>query len=230
MQTLNKQSSSQVYWDDLVFLEAALLASPDTAPLAAPVTELLAEYDGLQARKMAQRRAHLQARARASIADASLDAGIRALRNAALTLTHQDREAPAFRALFKGTLQDEIRHALKRQVEVAQQKLDALSLSLFDDAFRQAQRAALTPLVAQGHDALDALRQSSLASADLKLDEDAWKDETAATRQALYGDLLKLSSARSLGKAWAESFFDRPAARPSSQLADPEDPAQDPTT
>jgi hypothetical protein len=227
MQTLGKQSSSQVYWDDLVFLEAALLASPDLAALAAPVSELLGEFDALQARKMAARRAHIQARARASVADAGLDLGIRELRNAALFLVGQHREAPAFRALFKGSLQDEIRHALKKQVEVAQQKLDALSPKLFDEAFRQAQQAALAPLIAQGRDALEGLRHASVSAAELKLDEDAWKDEVAAVRQSVYGELLKQAAQRGLGKGWAESFFDRAAARAASGASEaptPDDP------
>jgi hypothetical protein len=208
MQTLSKGSSAQVYWEDLVFLEAALLASPDTAALAGAVTEVLAEYEGLQARKLAVRRAQLQARARASVADAMLDGGLRSLRNAALFLVQHRRDDPAYRALFKGTLEDEIKHALRRQVEVAQQKVDALSLQLFDEAFRQANRPGLMALVEQGRAVLQSGREASFAAADHKLTEDAWKEEVAAVRQAVYGQLMTLGAQKGLGKKWAEAFFD----------------------
>lgn len=118
---------------------------------------------------------------------------------------------------------DCVRHALKRQVEVARDLLDKLSLSLYPPEFRTAQVAALEPLVTQGAAVIEAQRKAELARAGGRLDVRAWKEGANAVRLSIYAALLGMAAQNGRGKAWAEAFFKKNSS--ASQRDDDGEPA-----
>ena len=76
MKTLPTAHSPLTFWESLVSLEASLLARPDTAALAKPVTELLERFPQVLQGHLDGRRAIIQAHPRVAIADLDLDTAI----------------------------------------------------------------------------------------------------------------------------------------------------------
>jgi hypothetical protein len=114
MRTLRDSSSVLVFWQDLVFIEAGLLAEDETKPIAALIAPVLAEFPAILQRDLDTRRGVIQASARAYVADASLDATIRRLFSAVLGLVEQNREREEFTTLFQTHIGDIVRHALNK--------------------------------------------------------------------------------------------------------------------
>ena len=61
MRVIPTTYSLHYFWQHLVFTEAALLANPETAAFAAPVTALLDDYDRHRGHDLATQRAVIQA-------------------------------------------------------------------------------------------------------------------------------------------------------------------------
>jgi hypothetical protein len=207
MRIISLTRSTVVFWEDLTFLEAALLADELTQALAAPVTVTIDQFMPTLQRDLDSRRGQIQSSARSSVTDWRIDFGIRGLHSSTLHLVRQDRQAPAFTNLFATNIGAIVRHALKRQVEVARDLLDKLSLPLYPAEFRTAQVAALEPLITQGATAIEAQRQAELARAGGRIDVRAWKEEANAVRLSIYAALLGMAAQNGRGKAWAEAFF-----------------------
>lgn len=207
MRTISISRSIITFWEDLVFLEAALLATDQTKPLAAPVTEALEEFTATLKTDLDTRRGLLQCSARGSVADAELDTGLRGLFSAVLHLVKQDRKRPEFTTLFSTHIGNVVRHGLRRQLDIAEQLRAKLSLSIYPDALRDEQQALLEPLVAKGRAALEDQHKAELSRVAGRLDARAWKDEANAVRLSVYGELLTMASKAGRKKEWAEAFF-----------------------
>lgn len=207
MRAIPPSRSVLVFWEDLVFLEAALLADEETRALAAPVTPVIDAFMPALQRDLDTRRVQIQSSARSSVADARIDRGIRGLFSATLHLVGQNRKHPAFTNLFSTNIGDVVRHALGRQVEIARDLLDKLTLSHYSEEFRASQTTALQPLVARGAEVLEERRQAELARATGRIDVRAWKDEANAVRLSVYASLLTLAAQTGRGKPWAATFF-----------------------
>lgn len=123
-------------------------------------------------------------------------------------------------ALFSTHIGAVVRHALKRQVEVARDLIDRLSLPHFTPEFRTAQTAALQPLVARGAEVLEAQRQAEITRAGGRIDVQAWKEEANAVRLSVYASLLAIAAQTGRGKAWPEAFFQRKGATASESADD----------
>ncbi len=219
------------FWEDLIFLEAALLSVEETKGLAEPVTAHLATFSDLLNADLKSRREAIQARALVSIRDVLLDGGLRALHNGALFLVGQDRKDPRFKALFASPINTVVRFALKRQVEVAQGLLDTLGLPPYAGNLREGHAEALGGLIAQGVAALMQRRGASLGRAEARLEIQGWKEDANALRQAVYGDLLKLAAQSRQEPGWADAFFMPRSPRSGAPISDPEDDPEplDPT-
>jgi hypothetical protein len=200
------------FWEDLIFLEAALLADEETRELAAPVTALIDEFMPTLQRDLDTRRSLIQSSARMSIADALLDFGIRGLFSDTLHLVKQNRKRPEFTALFSTHIGAVVRHALKRQVEVARDLLDKLLLPHYTTEFRSAQILALQPLIARGAQVIEEQRQAEISRAGSRIDVRTWKEEANAVRLSVYASLLALAAQSGRGKPWAEVFFKQKSA------------------
>ncbi len=207
MRSLPLNRSVFVFWDNLVYAEAALLATPETAPFADVLTAHLATFGPLLEQDLGARRGLLQAYARGRIADGGVDDRLRTLHADALHAARQDRDAPGFRALFPDGLAERIRHALARQLVIAADVVEKLSLRHFDDAFRAAHVPALQAAIEAGRAALEARRKAELARTEARLDVQAWKEEANALCLATYSQLLALAARERRGRAWADAFF-----------------------
>ena len=213
MRAIPPSRSILVFWEDLTYLEAALLADEETRELAPPVTSVVDVFMPALQRDLDTRRSQIQASARASVGDAGLDRGIRGLFSSTLHLVGQNRKLPAFTTLFSTHIGEVVRHALGRQVEIARDLLDKLSLSHYPEEFRAQQTAALQPLVARGAAIIEERRQTELARTAGRIDVQAWKDEANAVRLSIYALLLSLAAQTGRSKAWAEVFFQQKSAR-----------------
>lgn len=216
------------YWEELIYLEAALVANEETAPLASPVTATLDNFEVILQRDLDTRRALVRARAHASIADANLDEALREVHSNTLHLVRQDRGRKEYQTLFPGALTAHIRHALARQVEVTRDTLQTLGLSLFDASFRAAQEALLEPRLEQGEVVLAERKDAQLGRAEGRLDIEGWKEEVNAVRLSVYSELLALAVSTRRKRSWAESFFPKASARSSRGTSDVADTDEQP--
>jgi hypothetical protein len=227
MRTIPLSRATLDFWEDLVFLEAALLAEDETRELAAPVTAAIQEFMGTLLRDLESRRALIQSSARLSVTDARLDFGIRGLFSGTLHLVGQNRKRVEFTTLFSTHIGAVVRHALKRQVEVARDLLDKLLLPHYPEEFRTAQVAALRPLITRGAQVLEEQRQAELARVNGRIDLRTWKEEANAVRLSVYAALLALAAQTGRGKQWPEVFFKPPSGTRNSADDDNEDPPID---
>lgn len=227
MRQLALSRSILVFWQDLVFLEAALSADDATQDLATLLTPVLNEFSQVLQLDLDTRRTVLRASARAYVADASIDDGVRGLFSAVLALVGQDRKRPEFTTLFSSHIGDVVRHALKRQVEVTVALVDKLTLKLFPADLQTAQTTSLNSLVALGKIVLEEVRQAALTRVEGRIDIQEWKEEANAARLTVYGQLLALAAKTGRKKAWAEGFF-RAAAAGIEAEATAEDEAPEP--
>lgn len=227
MRQLSLKSSILVFWEDLVFLEAALSADDATKDLATLLAPVLDEFPQVLQLDLDTRRTVLRASARAYVADASIDDGVRGLFSAVLALVGQDRKRPEFTTLFPSHIGDVVRHALKRQVEVTVALVEKLTLKLFPADLQSAQTSALNPLVAHGKVVLEEVRKAALTRVEGRIDIQEWKAEANAARLNAYAQLLALAAKTGRKKAWAEGFF-RAAAAGIEDEGSAEDDAPEP--
>ncbi|MBK9263297.1 MAG: hypothetical protein IPM54_26275 [Polyangiaceae bacterium] len=207
MRRIDPSRAVLVFWSDLVFHEAALLADDEAKHLAAPVSQALDEFNTILKIDLDTRRGELKASARASIADAHLNDALRKLHNATLFLVGQDRKQPQFKTLFSESIDKVIRFALKRQIEVAADIVGKLALKLYTDDFKTTHVGLLQPLIDHGKTIVQEVRGAALARTEARLDVRAWKDNANAIRLANYGELVAIAGRTGRKKDWADAFF-----------------------
>lgn len=206
MRVLDTKDSILSFWQHLVFSEAALLAHPDTAALAAPFTTLLDAFQAVHSGDLATRRATLQAQARSVVADLGIDDGIRALHSDTLSEVRQDREHPIFKALFSSDIGATVRFALARQLGVAEKLVESLDLTLIPAALKT-HIGAFGAFIARGREVLEGKRKAAFERTEQNLNAAAWKDDVNAVRQTTYGALLGVAAKARRPRGWVESFF-----------------------
>jgi hypothetical protein len=202
-----------VYWEDLVYVEAALLASDETIPIAAAVTATLEEFAAVSQRDLDTRRALIQTRARSSVADANLDDALREVHANTLHLVRQDRTRKEYTTLFPGALTGLIRHALAKQIIAGREFITRLGLSVFETVFRDTQVGLLEPKIAKGEAVLEERKNAEFDRVEGRIDIETWKEEVNAVRMSVYAELLKLAAKTKRKRSWVESFFPSTSAR-----------------
>jgi hypothetical protein len=212
LRTIQRSSSVLRYWQDLVFLHAALAADNETKHLAAVVKPVLDEFPAILQRDLDTRRAVIEASALAYVADAGIDDVIRSLFSAVLGLVQQNRKRQEFTTLFSTHIGDVVRHALRKQIDVAKDLADKLALKIYPDELRTTQTKKLKTSIKRGNGALDDVRKAEMQRVEGRLEIGAWKDEANAARLTVYGQLLALAAKNGRGKAWAEGFYPRAVA------------------
>jgi hypothetical protein len=220
-------SSILTFWEDIVFLESALLADGTTQALAAPVTALLEGFPAVLKADLDTRRGLLQSHARVGVADDLLDAGIRKVFSAALHLVAQDRERTEFVTLFPTHIGDVIRHALKRQIEVAQLIVARLALPMYPEGFREEQKSILLPLIEAARAVLAEQHESEGARIRGRAVLRTFKEDVNAVRLSVEGHLTTLGSHSRLGKPWVDGFFLQRPAQPSPDEPESETDARE---
>jgi hypothetical protein len=209
LRTIPISSAVLTYWQQLVFLEAALLASNETKALAALVTPVLDEFPAIFQKDLDTRRGVIQASARAYIADSAIDDVIRSVFSAVLAFVKQNRKRQEFTTLFSSHIGDVVRHALRKQLDVAAEIVEKLKLKLYTDELRAPHVKALSAVIKRGKAVLEEVRKAEIARVEGRIDIREWKDEVNAIRLTVYGQLLILAAKNGRGKAWAEGFFPR---------------------
>jgi hypothetical protein len=212
MRSIPLTSSILTFWQELVFLEAALLAEEETKPLAAIVTAVLDDFPTILKRDLDTRRGVIQASARAFIADARIDEALRRLHSAVLALVEQKRTRKEFTTLFSTHIGDVIRHALRKQIDVAKDLIDKLALKIFPDELRVPHTKAISATIKRGKAVLEEVREAEIERVGGRLDIRTWKEESNAARLTVYGQLLIIAAKTGRGKVWAEGFFPRVSA------------------
>lgn len=207
MRRIDLSRAVLVFWADLTFNEAALLADEEAKHLAPPVTQALEEFNTILKLDLDTRRGELKAGARASIADAHLNDALRKLHNATLFLVAQDRKKPEFKTLFSESIDKVIRFALKRQIDVAADIVGKLALKIYTDDFRTSHVGSLTPLINQGKGIVEEVHGAALARTEARLDVRAWKENVNAIRLANYGELISIAGRTGRKRDWADAFF-----------------------
>lgn len=210
MRKIPTSASVLTFWQQLVFVEAALLADDETAPLAVVITPVLDEFPAILQKDLDTRRTVIQASARAFVADAGLDDTIRGLFSAVLALVQQNRKRQEFTTLFSSHIGDYVRHALRKQIDVAKDLVDKLALKLYSDDLRTPHTKALNAYIKRGNAVLEEVRKAAMSRAGGRVDIGAWKDEANAACLTVYGQLLAIAGKTKRNKAWAEGFFPRP--------------------
>jgi hypothetical protein len=234
LRAISISSSILTFWQDLVFVEAALLADDETKHLASIVSPVLDEFPAILQRDLDTRRSVIQASARAFVADARIDSAIRSLFSAVLALVQQNRTRKEFTTLFSTHIGEVVRHALRKQIDVAKGLTDKLSLKIFPDDLRSAQTKLLNAMIKRGKAVLEEVRKAGMARVEGRIDIGTWKEEANAARLTVYGQLLSIAAKTGRGKAWAEGFFPRVSAIAAEEEKDdgagdagaPEEPAE----
>lgn len=222
MRVLREESSTFVFWEDLVFLEAALLAYGEFAELAALVTAVLAAFPGVLQSDLDTRRTQVRAEAHVAIADTRLDGGIRELHVDSVQLAQGNKQATSHTTLFATDIGNTVKHALARQVEVATGIFDKLVLALFPPEFREKHQNRLGGLIDIGRAALARRREANIERAGVRLTITEWKEEANAVRLSVYAELIKRNS----NKEFADRFF-RPAPARVASSTTVEGPIED---
>jgi hypothetical protein len=203
-------------------LSLALLADDETKKLAVFITPVLDEFPAILQRDLDTRRSVIQASARAFVADARIDNAIRGLFSAVLALVQQNRKAQQFTTLFSTHIGDVVKHALRKQIEVAKELVEKLSLKIFPDDLRSSQAKLLNAVIKRGKAVLEEVRKAALARVDGRIDIRTWKEEANAARLTVYGQLLAIAAKTGRGKAWADGFFPRVSAIAAEEEGDEE--------
>lgn len=219
MRILREESSIFVYWEDLVYLEAALIAYAQYPALVALVTGVLNGFPGVLKSDLASRRTQVQAEAQVTIADVYLDLGIREVHADSVHAAGGNKQATSHTTLFATDIGNTVRHALGKQVEIGTALVEKLVLNLFTPEFRERQQNRLGGLLDAGRAALARRRAVTIERASVRLTIIEWKEEANAVRLGVYGELLKLGGS----KAFADRFF-RP--EPASRRTTTEDPIE----
>jgi hypothetical protein len=220
MRALSPSSSIQRYWEDLTYVEAALLANDDTKALAAVVSVSLAEFEQVSKRDLDTRRAVIQSRARSSVADGNLDESLRHVHANTLHLVRQDRSQREYTTAFPGALTGLIRHALAKQIVAARELVERLGLSVYAADFRDAQVALITPMITKGEVVIDERRDAELGRVEGRIELETWKEDANAVRMSVYAQLLGIASKSKRKRSWAESFFPASTSRSKSDDSD----------
>ena len=211
MYMLGDKSSLSVYWEDMMFVEASLLAVPETVGLALSVTAHLAGLEGIEARDKASMRGLVQARARASVVDAVLDDGVRDVQSDLLNLVRQDRKDRRYEGMFKKGLGKAIATtSLLKQIVEVERIVGALDLPVYEDNFRDKQVGYLEPLLVRGREALLASDKAEKGRVVNRIQIDDWKHEANVVRMDVYGRLVLIAAEQGKSKKWVRAFF--PAA------------------
>lgn len=207
MRRIDPSRAILVYWANLTFHEAAVLADDSTKHLAPPVTKALADFATIFQLDLDSRREVLRTQAKSGMVDVNLDERIRKLHSATLFLVDQVRKRPEFTSLFSETIDKVVRFALKRQVDVAEKLVDTLGLKLYSDEFRNAHLGPLQALIGGARTVLGEVRNAEIARTEARLDIRAWKDDVNAILLANYGELTTLGAKAGRSRDWADAFF-----------------------
>jgi hypothetical protein len=220
MRQLSLAASLSAYLDDLEYTEAALHAEPETAELAAPFHEAIAQWPDIFQRQRGAWRAIIRADAVAAVRDGQLDQTTRRFGGGVLMEAGQDRKSTFFRRFFPMAPSEFIRQGLRTQCERTRdvilpelEKLDASSpLRTFAKPLGDGVKAALAALTARSK----AKGEAAIAAADVE----EWKEGINQLRRSTYAELMKRAADQKYPREWPEMFFRSASQQAGEEEAD----------
>lgn len=209
MQVIPGGRSAFVFWEHLIFTEAALKAHAETKDLVALISAFIDEFDNVLTSDLQTRRKVISAKALTNVADSDLDDGIRSTQASALYEVKQNRSSDIYTVLFGTDINSTTRYALERQLKVAEELRTSLELQIIPEILREKHTAALDEVIASGHEALRNKKEARFERANQKMTMDEWKDNVNSVRLSVYSMLLQIASKTNRKASWANTFFAR---------------------
>jgi len=209
MGKLKSDSALMVYYEVVVFTEAALEAYEPVAALAAPVTLLLGSFEALYGAQLAMVRTTQKLGARVRVGNMRLKEALRELQRDVLGEVRQDRAAPAYELLFKENIAQTVRYGLDEQIKVAELMRGTLvaSSDRYTAALVERHEAALGALIGRGEALVDERRTHEARVSGLRLEVKAWKEEASVALRVVEGELTTFAAKNRQTRAWVRMFF-----------------------
>lgn len=207
MRQLDTSSSLLTFLDELEYTEAALLADPETAALAQPLTDELAEWDAIFGKERLARRAVTRAEALVAVRNTTLDVATTRAGARILAEAGGDRRGAFFRRFFPIAPSTFVRKGLRKQCEATLNKLVPELEKVAAPSPLTALGAGLAAAATAALTALDERAKAKGARGSVTSDVDDWKEGVNTLRTTTYAELLKLGAEKGYPKAWASSFF-----------------------
>jgi hypothetical protein len=224
MRDLALSSSLLVFADELEYTEAALLAEPLTAELAAPVTLKLGQWDNVFITWRTARREITRSTAVVAVVNAMLDELTRQFGGEALVEAKQDRKSPLFRRFFTVTPSEFIRWGFRDQLDATRNTILVELRKLAEGNRLRSYIEPMTNLVTQGAGALERRNTVWAERSGVSLATEDFKRGVNALRTTTYAELLKIAAANGYSRSWADSFFRKPSSTTEEAAEDPAAP------
>lgn len=207
MKKLPLSGSLLTFLDHLEFSEAALAADPETATLAKPFADQIADWPRIFDRERSARRQVVRCEAAVQVEDHQLDRTTVRFGSQLLAECGGDRKSPLFRRYFPSSPSEYVRQPLRSQCEHTLSaivpelaKLDKKSLlSPFAAPLEKRAKAALSALAARA--------QAKASRSTCASDIEEWKEDVNRLRLGTYAALLQMASEKGYARAWADDFF-----------------------
>lgn len=210
--------SLDVFWHELIFIEACLEANPRTRHLAPQIADLLTQYETLAlAERELQRKVTLN-RARVKIAESTIEEHVRDAYLMLLYKVKNNKKDRRYEALWDMHLSTFLRlNPTELQTKLLKMK-STLMLEIYEDAFRDAQNDLLDLALLEVKGIQDRQGEEKEHRMLHRADVEQWKNEANQVRLNIYAHLLQLSPTR--GTSWARNFF--PTTKRGKKLTDVE--------
>ena len=209
MEVIPSERSHSIFWEQLIYTEAMLLAHEETKPMAESVTTAIGEFDTLQTDNRLNQRKVIQSKAKSNMADNSLDHEMRKTQSTMLHEVGQDRSSKSYRTIFHTDIGSLTRYSLKRQLEIAEEMVRKIDLPGIPEAIRTDHKPRLEVAIAHGKEAIEERKIVQFKYLEHKMNMDEWKDNVNSIRLSVYSMLLQLASKTRRKPRWANTFFAR---------------------
>ncbi len=222
MKVVEQSKSLESFWEELIYLEARLMADAKARHLAPRVVAHLATYDEILGVEKNVRREEVTSRARSKTVEDEIEGSFRELSVAALYDVKNDKKDRRYENLIHMNVTSFGRLSLAAQQAECHRMKSALKLTIYDDAFRDAQNELLDRILLHIDFELEAQARVNEQRAQSRVEIADWKDATNRVRMVIYGELITIAADKN--SVWARSFFLAPKRR---KLTEDEKAAKD---
>ncbi|MCP4603798.1 MAG: hypothetical protein GY847_25320 [Proteobacteria bacterium] len=207
MKLLQTRRSMQHFYNELVYTEAALNASPYTAHLAGTCSELIDEwYDFAKKERVANQNV-IRATAVLRVKDHVLDLAVREFAGVLLVQVNQNRDSTLYRRFFAIPPSKVIQQSVARQIETVESFFVPAIENLEEGHALKPYKDMMTQAASEA-DRASAMKVSAKASRkSMSLDMEEWKGKVNTLRMTTLGELLKIAGEQEYPRTWANRFY-----------------------
>lgn len=214
MQRIASTSALSVYYDDILYLESALLAAAEEnvalTPLAQRASKSKAEIKALQQKETDAHEAVIQKRARSKFFDGNLDAEILRSGMTMEQAVNRDYSNPEYKLLFgKYSASDMVRLGVTRENQEVRQLLARAQSLPEGHPFRERHTQKITERLERSEKADQEYKQAQADEKQFYATAALAKSKINKERREIYVDLQKLFPH---DKELVEGFFQKIAA------------------